>query len=415
MKITGYAVLGIAAAGALGGLGLSAVVQSQELSHSQVERGRYLTTVGNCVACHTDIENDGIPFAGGRALETPFGTIYSQNLTPDDETGLGLWTRDEFYRALDEGVNRHGEQLYPAFPYPYFTNMPRQEIDAIYDYLRTLEPVTMDIPENQLPFPLNLRQSVIGWNALFFENTEFVSDPNQTDEWNRGRYLVDGPAHCGACHTEKNAFGADQDGEYLRGGVLENWFAPNIRGGENGGIADWTVEDIVEFLGHGRSRHTAPMQRMGEVVSFSTQHMPQGDLEAIAIYLKSIDDEARPSGEDANLERVTAGESIFFDNCAACHGSDGSGVPYIFAVLDGSNKVTAKDPSTLIRIILGGAQAQSTDTAPGPVAMPAFAWKLTDEEIADLTTFLRQAWSNDASAISASAVADMRAYLEEHE
>lgn len=415
MKTAGYAVLSFPAAVAVVGLGISAVGQSQELTHSQVERGRYLVTAGNCVACHTDIENDGVPFAGGRGLETPFGIIYSQNLTPDDETGLGLWTRDDFYRALDEGVNRHGEELYPAFPYPYFTNMPREDVDAIYDYLRTLEPVTTDIPENELPFPLNFRQSVMGWKTLFFENTEFIADPNQSDEWNRGRYLVDGIAHCGACHTGKNALGADEDGEYLRGGILENWFAPNIRGGENGGIADWTVEDIIEFLGQGRSRHTAPMQRMGEVVGFSTQHLNDQDLQAIAVYLKSLNDDAVQNDEEPDPDRIAAGESIFFDNCAACHSSDGSGVPYVFAALDGSNKVTAEDPSTMLRIILGGAQAQPTEAAPGPVAMPAFAWKFSDEEIADLTTFLRQAWSNNAGAVSASAVADMRQYLEEHE
>lgn len=415
MKYLGYAVLGVAAVGVLGGFGLSAVVQSQELSHSQVERGRYLTTVANCVACHTDIENDGIPFAGGRGLETPFGIIYSKNLTPDDETGIGLWTRDDFYRALNEGVNRDGDHLYPAFPYPYFTTMPREDVDAIFDYLQTLEPITAEIPENELPFPLNIRQSLLGWKMLFFDDTEFAPDPTQSEEWNRGRYLVDGPAHCGACHTGKNPLGADQEDEYLRGGVLENWFAPNIRGGEHGGIADWTVEDIVDFLGHGRNRHTAPMQRMGEVVGLSTQFMSEADLQAVAIYLKSLDDEAPDEPGEVDAGRVAAGETIFFDNCAACHDADGSGVPYIFASLDGSNKVTAEDPSSAIRIILGGAQAEPTQSAPGPLAMPPFAWKLSDEEIADVVTYLRQAWSNQAGPVSASDVADMRDYLEEHE
>lgn len=384
------------------------------MAHSQIERGRYLTTVGNCAACHTDIENEGIPFAGGRGLETPFGIIYSQNLTPDDETGIGRWTRDDFYRAMNKGVGRDGRQLYPAFPYTYFTTMPREDVDAIYDYLQTLEPVTAETPENELPAPLRIRTAVRGWKMLFFEDEEFVHDSGRSDEWNRGRYLVDGPTHCGACHTEKNILGGDREAGYLRGGLLENWFAPNIRGGENGGLAHWEAADIVKFLGEGRSHHTAPMQRMSEVVELSTRHMTNEDLQAIAVYLKSLDDEApddvRPLAED----RTAVGRAIFFDECAACHAADGSGVPSMFAPLDGSNKLTAEDPSTVIRIILEGAQAAVTDAAPGPLAMPSFDWKLNDDQIADLLSYLRQEWSNSASAVSAGDVADMRSYLEEH-
>ncbi|WP_196258663.1 cytochrome c [Pelagibacterium limicola] len=400
----------VAFVAALGGTDIIA----QELNYTQIERGRYLATAGNCVACHTDIENDGIPFAGGRGLETPFGIIYSQNLTPDDETGIGHWTRDDFYRAMNEGVDRHGEHLYPAFPYVYFTIVTREDVDAIYEYLRTLEPVQSVVPENELPFPLDVRQSLLGWKTLFFEEAEFVPDPDQSEVWNRGRYLVDGLGHCGACHTGKNALGGDQEDEYLRGGTLENWYAPNIRGGLNGGISHWEIEDIVDFLGVGRARHTAPMQRMGEVVGLSTQYLTEGDLEAIAVYLKSLDDRAPEVPDPVDEDRYQAGKAIYFDNCAACHAADGSGVPYIFAPLDGSNKVTAEDPSTMLRVILGGAKAEPTDLAPGPLAMPPFAWKLTDEQIADLASYMRQAWSNSAGAISPDAVADMRAYLEEH-
>jgi len=398
----------------LAGILGAGLTQGQELAHSEVERGRYLATAANCAGCHTDIENDGVPFTGGRALETPFGIIYSKNLTPDDETGLGQWSRDEFYRAMTEGVGREGEQLYPAFPYPYFTLMPRQDVDAVYAYLRTLEPVQVEIPENELPFPFNIREAVLGWKLLHFEQGEFVLDPTQTEAWNRGKYLVDGPAHCGACHTGKNLVGGDEKQQYLRGGVLENWFAPNIRGGDNGGIAHWEIENIVAFLGDGRSRHTAPMQRMGEVVELSTQHLAAADLEAIAIYLKSLDDEQGDRPSPASDARLAAGRAIYFDNCAACHDASGTGVPYIYAPLAGSNKVTADEPSAAIRIILGGAQAVPTEAAPGPIAMPAFDWKLDDEQVADLVTYLRQSWGNNASEISAGMVADMRAYLEEH-
>lgn len=413
MRRVGKTLTGIAAGVLLAAIGAGSVA-AQELHQSQIDRGRYLVTAGNCAACHTDFANGGAPFAGGRGLETPFGIIYSKNLTPHDETGLGLWTRDDFYRAMNEGVDRDGQHLYPAFPYTHFTIMPREDVDAIYDYLRTLEPVAVEIPENELPFPLNVRQSLIGWKMLFFEDREFVHDPDRSEAWNRGRYLVDGPLHCGGCHTGKNPLGADQEGEYLRGGVLENWFAPNIRGGENGGIADWAVEDIVSFLGDGRSPHTAPMQRMGEVVGLSTQYLSEDDLEAVAVYLKSLDDAPREAADPVDEDRMAVGEGLYFDNCAACHAADGSGVPYLFARLDGSNKVNADNPSSVIRIILGGAQAEPTETMPGPLAMPPFSWKLTDEQIADLVTYLRQAWGSSAGPISASEVADMRAYLEDH-
>lgn len=404
-------IIGVAGAAALATVSAFA----QELAGSQIERGRYLTYAGDCQACHTDIENDGIPYAGGRGLDTPFGVIYTPNLTPDDETGIGRWSRDDFYRALNEGVGREGEHLYPAFPYPYFTNMPREDVDAVFDYLQTLEPVRAERPENELPFPLNIRQAVAGWKMLFFEEQEFVEDPARSAKWNRGRYLVDGPAHCGACHTGKNVLGADIDDEYLRGGVLENWFAPNIRGGDNGGIADWDERDIIEFLRDGRGRHTSPMQRMGEVVALSTQHLTDADLGAMATYLKSLDDEPHGESEEFDAARLETGEAIYFDNCAACHDSDLSGVEYFFAPLESSNKVAAEDPSTVIRVILEGARAQPTENAPTPLSMPPFAWKLSDAQIADLVTFLRHRAGRGAGAVSASQVGDMRDYLVEHE
>ena len=399
-------------AGALG-LWIAPAAMAQELSFSQVERGRYLATASDCVACHTNIEKDGKRYAGGRGLETPFGTIYSSNLTPDEATGLGGWSRDEFYRALNEGISRDGSHLYPAMPYPHFTKMSRDDADAIFAYLRTLEPVTAEIPENALPFPLSIRMSVAGWKLLFFDKVDFAVDPDRSEEWNRGRYLVDALAHCGACHTGKNLLGADKEDEYLRGGTLDNWYAPNIRGGVNGGLADWEAEDIVRFLGEGRSRHTAPMQRMGEVVGLSTQHLRDEDLMAIAVYLKSLDDEPREEAEAPAQARLETGEAIYFDNCAACHSADRSGVPDIFASLDSSNKLTAEDPATVIRIILAGARAQQTEAVPSQIAMPGFAWKLTDQQVADVVTYLRAVSDRKAGPVSAGEVEDMREHLQE--
>lgn len=396
-------------------LSFAAPAQAQELAYSQVERGRYLTSAGDCKACHTDIENDGQPFAGGRAMATPFGTIYSANLTPDAETGLGRWSREDFYNALNEGIDDEGRHLYPAMPYPNFTLMTRDDTDAIFAYLQSLEPVHKEKPENEFPFPLNIRMSVSGWKMLFFEDEEFRPDLDQSDAWNRGRFLVDGPLHCGACHTGKNLFGASVDDEYMRGGLLENWFAPNIRGGEDGGIAHWDEVDIVEFLKDGRSKHTAPMQRMGEVVSLSTQNLRTDDLRAVATYLKSLDDQPPETFDKIDAALAETGSALYFDNCAGCHAADGSGVPYVFAPLTTSNKVHAEDPSTAIRIILGGARAEPTDYVPSIPAMPPFAWKLSDAQIADLLSYLRGAGPRRAAPVSASEVADVREYLsEEH-
>jgi mono/diheme cytochrome c family protein len=400
-------------------LGLAALFGSaataQELALTQVERGRYLTAAGNCISCHTDFENEGPPFGGGRELETPFGVIISPNITFDAETGIGNWSRDDFWRALHEGVRRDGAPLYPAMPYVYFTRMPREDVDAIYDYLSTVPPVTSDIvPEEELPAVLQIRAAVRGWNLLHFDQGVFEPDPTRSAEWNRGAYLVTGPGHCGGCHTSKNLLGGDEAGAFLNGGVLENWHAPNVRGGQNGGIAHWSEVDIVEFLKTGRTSHTIAMQRMGEVIEYSTQHLTTDDLEAIATFLQTlVDFPPEPPADEPDEASLIAGAAIYFDNCAACHRSDGSGVPYIFAALDGSNKVRSDDPTTVLRIILEGAKAIATDARPTQFGMPAFNWKLTDQEIADLVTYLRTAWSNRAGPVSASEVADLRETLAE--
>lgn len=391
-----------------------APARTQVDSFAQIERGRYLATAANCANCHTDVANDGPRWAGGRALETPFGAIITPNITFDEETGIGSWSRDDFWGALHEGVRKDGAQLYPAMPYPYLTLMPREDVDAIYDFLASLPTVRAErVPEEDLPLPLQVRESIRVWKAANFEAGVFEPDPERSTEWNRGAYLVRGPAHCGACHTGKNLLAGDDADEYLRGGVLENWYAPNIRGGENGGIAHWSEDEIVAFLGTGRTAHTIAMERMGEVVGSSTQYMTEEDLAAIAVYLKSIDDAPRAEATRPETARAEAGEAIFFDQCAACHRADGGGVDYMFAALDGSNKVNAEDPTTVIRLVLKGARAEPTEAYPTQFSMPAFEWKLTDEQVADVVSYLRSAWGNSAEPVEASDVADLRETLSE--
>lgn len=383
--------------------------RAQNTVYTEVERGRYALITGNCQGCHTASGEE--PFAGGRGLETPFGTIYTPNITFDPDTGLGRWSRDDFWRAMHEGIAPDGSLLYPAFPYPHFSKMPRAEVDAIYDYLSTLPRVKKEKPENELPWPLSWRLSLAGWRLLYFEPEPFQPNPGKSEAWNRGAYLVEGPGHCAGCHTEKNFAGADKEDRHLMGGQLEDWAAPDIRGGEHGGLADWSEDDIVEFLRTGRNAYTAAFSIMSEVIDYSTQHMVDDDLRAIAIYLKDMAGEERSAPSAPDEEVMEAGAAIYFDNCSACHVSDGSGVPRFFAPLAGSGKVNNEDATTVIRVILEGARAVPTTAYPSPLTMPAFHWKLSDEQVASVATYIRSSWGNRGGAVSAADVAALRERL----
>ncbi|WP_274630988.1 c-type cytochrome [Arvimicrobium flavum] len=384
-------------------------VTAQDTDYAQVERGRYALITGNCQGCHTAPGEE--PFAGGRGLETPFGTIYTPNITFDPETGLGRWSRDDFRRAMHEGIAPDGSRLYPAFPYTHFSRMPREEVDALYDYLSTLPRVKKEKPENGLPWPLSWRVSLAGWRWLFFEPEPFRPDPEKSQQWNRGAYLVEGPGHCAGCHTEKNLAGADKKDRHLMGGQLENWSAPDIRGGPNGGLEDWSEDDIVDFLRNGRNVHTAAFSIMSEVIEYSTQHMVEEDVRAIAVYLKDLEGEERPSPSEPDSATMEAGAAIYFDNCSACHVSGGQGVPRFFAPLAGSGKVNNQDATTVVRVILEGARAVPTKAHPTPLTMPAFDWKLTDEQVAAVATYVRSSWGNRGGAVSPADVAALRERL----
>jgi mono/diheme cytochrome c family protein len=385
--------------------------RGQNNSFAQVERGRYAVATANCQGCHT-VQGE-VPFSGGRGLGTPFGTIYTPNITFDPDTGLGLWSKDDFWRAMHEGIARDGSNLYPAFPYPHFTRMPRDQVDAIYDYLSTIDPVRKEKPENELPFPLSWRATLSAWNKIFFEPGVFQPDPAKPDEWNRGAYLVEGPGHCAGCHTEKNLAGADKESRHLKGGNLENWSAPDIRGGRHGGLEKWSDGEIVEFLKSGRNEHTAAFSIMAEVIELSTQQMTEEDLRAIAIYLKDLESDEPKTQAEPSEAVMTAGQAIYFDNCSACHVSNGAGVPRFFAPLAGSGKVNNPDATTVIRVILEGARAVPTRTHPSPLTMPAFDWKLTDEQIAAVASYVRASWGNRAAPVSAGDVADLRKALKD--
>ncbi len=385
-------------------------------SFEVVQRGQALAIAGDCVACHT--VPGGTPFAGGRAIETPFGNVLTPNLTPDRETGIGDWSDEVFLRAMQTGIGHDGEHLYPAFPYPYYTHVGREDLLAIRSWLATLEPVRNVVARNeavrnQLSFPFDIRLSMAAWNALFFENGLFRPMPSKSAEWNRGAYLVEGLGHCGACHTPKNSLGGDRTSATLQGGAIQDWFAPALGSDLRTGLGGWSVDDVVEYLRAGRNAKSAASGPMGEVVSYSTSHMPLADLQAIAVYLKdqpAVPRDAIPPlpASDAGMQ---AGRAIYLDNCAACHTATGAGIPRLFPTLSGSAVVQSPDPVTLARVVLIGAQAVATAEAPTGPAMPAFGWKLSDAQTASVLTYIRNAWGNVAPAVDAGTVASTRRHL----
>jgi mono/diheme cytochrome c family protein len=380
---------------------------ASQFSPDPMARGRYLAIAGDCKACHTN--PGGEPFAGARPIRTPFGIIYSANITPDPRTGIGKWTEAEFYRAMHKGVGHGGKNLYPVFPYPYFTHMSRPDVDAIWTYLLTLPPTEQVKPANKLPFPLNIRVVLKLWNALFFRRGEFRPNPDMTAEWNRGAYLVWGPAHCGACHTPKNFLGADHNRRALQGYRLDDWVALDLTGNPRAGLASWDKGDIVEYLRSGRNRRAAASGSMQEVIYDSTSRMGNSDLAAIATYLKSLPPPAHIKAVSPPNEAVMrAGEAIYADTCAACHGASGEGQPRYYPPLVDDASAQASDPTTIVRIILEGTRAVPTPATPTAPGMPAFSWKLDDVEVAAVATFVRNAWGNSSRSVSRSKVAKLR-------
>lgn len=372
-----------------------------------VARGKALTEAADCASCHT--ADPSKPFAGGKRIDTPFGGIYSPNLTPDRATGIGAWRDGEFYRALHFGVARDGSRYYPAFPYPNFTRMTRQDVLAIRAYLATLTPVTNTPPPLQLRWPFNYRILMRGWNWLFFKPGILMPDQHRSAEWNRGRYLVEGAGHCGACHTPKNIFGADRRSQPLGGGPVAGMFAPRLDGAERSGLKSWSVEDIAEYLQSGRNGRSHAGELMSEVVVNSTSRMSDKDVRAIAVYLKSLPAGApEPTVTPLPAAQVAAGEKLYKGACIACHEADGSGAPRIYPPLPRNANLQSADPSSTLRVILDGAETATTPRAPNGGSMPAYAAKMSDQQIADVTNFIRNAWGNAAPAVSAAQVAKAR-------
>ncbi|RQW61179.1 c-type cytochrome [Vibrio viridaestus] len=377
-----------------------------------VERGKYIALAGDCVACHTSPESKD-KYAGGYAIETPFGQIYSTNITPDPEFGIGNWTERDFFNAVRHGRGKDGKFLYPAMPYNAYVKVSNSDMHDLWMYIRSLKPVSKPSPKTNLPFPYNIRLAMMGWNLLFFDNKGFQKISNASEEWNRGAYLVQGLEHCASCHTPKNIFGGDKD-EYLHGGQLGNWFAPDITSNPTTGIGSWTNAQIMDYLHVGSNHVSVASGPMAEAVFNSTQYLSTTDLQAISVYLKSTppSPHRKVSSPPPTNESMKLGSIVYSINCSACHNSNGHGIPNLAAGLANNPGVVSPNASSLITTVLQGGRGAVTQSNPTSGAMPSFAWKLSDKQVAAAITYIRNSWGNTANEVSEKDVKELRKLLQ---
>ncbi|MGN6382751.1 MAG: c-type cytochrome [Dyella sp.] len=367
-----------------------------------IERGKYLATVGDCAACHT--QRGGAPFAGGHEVPTPFGNIPTPNITPDDETGLGRWSFADFWQALHTGKGRHGEFLYPAFSYTSYTKVTRDDALAMFAYLKSLAPVRQPAKALGLKFPYSVRSGLAAWRTLYFREGVYQPDPAKSAEWNRGAYLVQGLGHCNECHVARDALGGVPDQPALSGGQIpaQDWYAPDLSTQAHGGLHGWSRQDIVDLLKTGQSAKGSAFGPMAEVVSRSTQHMTDADLAAVATYLESLPARAQPVVVASAIDNTTLmkhGNEIYDHQCAACHGKDGNGVPGVYPPLNGNSSVDEPTGINAVRVVLLGGFPPVTAGNPRPYSMPPFAQSLKDADVAAVVSYIRQAWGNHAGPV----------------
>jgi alcohol dehydrogenase (quinone), cytochrome c subunit len=391
-------------------------------SQAQVERGRYLARVANCVACHT--AEGGAPMAGGLPLQTGAGTVYSTNITPEANTGLGRYSLDDFDRAVRRGVARDGRRLYPAMPYPSYARMTRDDVAAVYAWLRAeVKPVAQTNRDAQMRWPYSMRWLMVPWNLLHLEEGPIPASADRGAAWNRGAYLVQAVAHCGACHTPRGTLfgekGTDtRSRDFLSGATVEGWSATNLTGDMLTGLGAWSLAEIVEYLHTGRNAHATSFGPMSTVIASSTQYMTPGDLDAVATYLKSIPGarrEAEPFRYDATVATQleqgrfdTAGARQYATYCMPCHNASGKGYERVFPPLAGNPTVVDPNPASLVNLLLNGAVTARVNTAPTDYHMPGYGWTMEDQELAHLLTFIRSSWGNRAAPVTAQTVAERR-------
>ena len=383
-----------------------------------ITRGEYLARAGDCVACHA--APGGKLFAGGRAMPTPFGDIFVPNITPDDETGIGRWTQADFYRTMHSGISRDGALLYPAMPFASYTKVSREDSDSIFAYLMSIPPVNRKNRPHELRFPYNQRDLLLGWRALYFKEGEYAPDPRQTAQWNRGAYLVQGLGHCTMCHTAINALGGSSESKAFEGGMIpnQNWYAPSLTSNREAGLGDWSIKDISDLLQSGVSHRGTVYGPMAEVVYNSLQYISDPDTEAMAVYLKALPQRDSGPPLSASVRLVSPGvmelgRNLYVKQCAMCHGEEGKGQPPMYPPLAANQSIVMASPVNSIRMVLNGGYPPGTAKNPKPHGMPPFAHVLDDEQVAAVVTYVRVAWGNVGTPVTATQANDMRKALPE--
>ena len=392
-------------------------------TEAPADRGEYVARLGNCVACHSI--PDAPPFSGGLKMATPLGAIYTTNITPDAQTGIGSYTYEDFDTAMRLGVAKDGHRLYPAMPYPSYAKMNEDDMKALYNFfMKSVPAAAVENKPSEIPAPLNMRWPLAIWNILFAEDDRYENKAGKDEAWNRGAYLVQGLGHCGACHTPRglafNEKGYDEDdAQFLIGAPLDNWSASNLRQDVNTGLGRWSLGELTEFLKNGHNKYGTAFGTMTEVINNSTQYMTDADITAIATYLKAI-----PGGREKNdnpyaynaetaknllaREYTSTGALVYAQQCLSCHLADGAGhAPYL-PPLAGNPITVDPSPASLINIVLNGTQRIVVDGMPDAYGMPQYRVLLSDQEIADSVTFIRNSWGNKAAPVTVKEVADVR-------
>jgi mono/diheme cytochrome c family protein len=397
--------------------------QGADTEPALVARGEYVARLSDCVACHS-VPN-GKPFAGGLEMATPLGAIHATNITPDPETGIGRYSLADFDRAVRHGVAPGSRRLYPAMPYPSYAKLSDDDVRALYAFfMKGVAPANQANIPSAIPWPLNLRWPIALWNGVFVDPEPYVAKTSQDALWNRGAYLVQGAGHCGSCHTPRglafNEKAQDESGTpFLAGALLDGWYAPSLRADHNTGLGRWSEPEIVQFLKTGRNRHAVVYGSMTEAFNNSTQFMTDDDLAAIARYLKALPGDPQRDGAPWQYQPVAAaaspttpGATTYATRCASCHGLDGKGQAIWMPPLAGATSALAKESASVINITLNGSQRIVAAGVPDAYRMPAFREQLSDQQVADVLTYVRSTWGNQGTAVDAQAVGKLREHTD---
>ena len=383
---------------------------------TQIERGKYLALAGNCASCHTT--ENGEFMAGGLPFETPFGKIYSTNITPDSGTGIGNWTGGQFLDSMRRGVRPNGEHLYPVFPYTAFTKITNEDVAALFAYLKSIPAIRQETKENEVSFPFNQRWLMSVWKMVYFDERVYETDKSKSAEWNRGAYLVNALAHCSACHSPRNLLGAENSDMAMTGGVffdkvpsgsVRPWSSPNLTSAPSG-LGLWVHEEVTAYLRTGRNSFVETFGPMNEVIMNSTRNLNDGDINAMTIYLKSLPSKETDTGSTANNKVLGMGRTLYNLHCGTCHLPTGLGDEEVAPRLAGGSLVVqTSNPASFINVILDGPESPDPPLpAKWRNPMEDFRYLLDDEEIAALASYVRNSWGNTAGKVTAKQVAKQR-------